>query len=242
MTYQGGRSWSCLCRCLNPALIFVNAAAALCFLAPNPQAKPLPRHALPVTTFSEARRSDEKVVGLGSIRPGLGVGRLKLGDSRERFLEVFGHKREDEDYTYTFGEPCALEDLHWLDMGPPVRPGVFAYLREGRIFQIWAATPRFRTPEGITEDTFPQEVKRRYPHVLSYALLGSGAHYLGGRDLIYWVDRQKGIAFEFYYSRKKKQRLVYGTIIFQQGSDFLPEGCVQPPQEWRQLEPYSLEP
>ena len=58
---------------------------------------------------------------------------------------------------------------------------------------------------------------------------------LAGRDLIYWVDKNAGIAFELYCNERKKQRLVRSIDVFEKGADYQPEGCVSPPQLWREL-------
>src|SRR2546425_12355076 len=71
--------------------------------------------------------------------------------------------------------------------------------------------------------------------------ISCGGEEVGGRDLIYWVSQEKGIAFELYYNRKVGHRLIYKVIVFEAGSQFFPEGCIVPPQEWHELPPYTLE-
>jgi hypothetical protein len=171
------------------------------------------------------------------IKPGHSVGLLQLGDTREQVLKVLGEKREE----YTHDDPCKYTEMHWYDVERD-RNGIFVYLKEGLVFQIEAATPRYHTAEGITEESLPDEVRRNYPQLQSYQLLRSGADIVGGRDLIYWVNRQNGIAFEFYYNRKVAKRQVSKVIVFEPGSNFAPGGCVSPPQELRELKPFVLEP
>lgn len=178
------------------------------------------------------------------IKPGLSVGALQLGDIRERALEVFPKKpKYDEEYNYDrrFG-PCEFSEIHWLDFDHLDQWGVFIYMKEGRIFQIAADTPRYHTAEGITSESTPEDVRTHYPQLQAYALLHSGAKINGGRDLIYWVDRQSGIAFEFYYDQRVDARRVGRISIFKPDTDFQPDGCVAPPREWRELEPFALEP
>lgn len=86
-------------------------------------------------------------------------------------IELLGKKDEDEEYTYK--EPCARTEIHWLDLDTDSN-GLFIYLKEGRIFQIEVDTPRYRTAEGITNDSSPEDVRRHYPQVQTYVLLGSG--------------------------------------------------------------------
>ena len=189
--------------------------------------------------FISQRASALQVNETDLIRPGCSVGSLHLGDRRERMLEVLGKKPQDEEYTY--GAPCSLTEFHWLD--PKMRSnGLFIYLKEDRVFQIASTMPRYRTVEGITVGSPSEDVRRHYPQLRAYVLLGSGMKVVGGRDLIYWVDRQRGIAFEFYYDRKGSMRRVSRVIVFEPSSDFKPEGCISPPQEWRELGPNALEP
>lgn len=174
------------------------------------------------------------------INPGKSVGALRLGDTRERVLEIFPFKLHmDEEYSYK--DPCPITEIHWLDRELDA-DGVFVYLENGRVFQIEAATPRYRTAEGITIHSSPTKVQWHYAHLRAYVLRNSGADIVGGRDLIYWVERQQGIAFELYYDRAARKRLVHEVIVFQPGTEFQPDGCLRPPQEWLELEPFSLEP
>ena len=180
------------------------------------------------------------------IEPGHSVGALRLGDPHEQVLKVFPKKANYVE-EYTYNQPCALTEIHWLDIdlsqeNGAVSNGVFIYLKDGRVFQIDAASPRFRTTNGITVDSTPEEVRRHYPRLKSYVLSNSGAKVNGGRDLIYWVDRESGIAFEFYHNSKSGKRQVSKVIAFRPTSDFQPEGCISPPQELHELDPFALEP
>lgn len=202
---------------------------------------------------SSARASAQAVVatnpksGVNSanlIVPGRRVGHLQLGDTRQRVLQLFAKKPNvDEEYTYPHPESgCGtISEIHWLDLELDAA-GVFVYLENGHVFQIESATQRFRTAEGITESSSPEEIRRHYPRLRAYQLVHSGADIVGGRDLIYWVGRDQGIAFEFAYHRRADRRLVYRIIVFEPDTEFLPRGCVEEPQEWRELLPFSLEP
>lgn len=176
---------------------------------------------------------------------GKSVGLLRLGDSRERVFELFP-KKPNYDEEYTYDENCcgcnyAFSEIHWLPPGFKAN-GLFIYLREGRVFQIRVEIDRFPTAEKIKQDSTPKEVRQHYPNLKkAYVLLGSGAQIVGGRELVYWVDSESGIAFEFYYNRRKNQRLVKSVIIFEPRSEFQPDGCVSVPQELKEIKPYSLE-
>jgi hypothetical protein len=195
-----------------------------------------------VSTLASPAASADAIV----IEPGRRVGALQLGDTRERVIEIFP-KKPNYDEEYNYDGMCPRTEIHWLDIdltheNEPVSNGVFVYLKEGHVFQIEAATPRFHTADGITENSTPEEVRRHHQQLKSYVLSNSGAKVNGGRDLVYWIDRQNGIAFEFYYDSAGRKRRVSKVIVFQPGTDMQPEGCISAPQELHQLEPFALEP
>jgi len=181
-----------------------------------------------------ARPSDSSL-----IVPGKSVGLVHLRDTRETVLDVLPLKKDmDREYAYRSGS----SEIDWLDQeSHDVRGEVRFFLRDGRIFQIASATPRFRTRSGITIYTPPDTVKRNCPALRSYVLLNSGGEEVGGRDLVYWVNRAKGIAFEFHFYPKRRRRLVYSVIVFEPDSDFFPRGESVSSNKWRELPPYSLE-
>lgn len=177
------------------------------------------------------------------IKPGHSIGALQLGGTREQALEFFPKKQNyDQEFTYdgTF-TPCVYSEIHWLDPNPLDGRGIFIYMKEGRVFQIQVDSPRYATADGITSGSSPEAVRARYPRTQAYALLYSGAKVNGGRDLIYWVDQQNGIAFELYYDSRVDRRRVGSIIVFELGVEFQPKGCIAPPREWHKLEPYALE-
>jgi hypothetical protein len=175
------------------------------------------------------------------IIPGKSVGQLKLGDPGSRVLDLFPwDPKRDEQHTYAFCGPRT--EYHWLDNDHLGSWGLFVYVRDDHIFQIESATPRFKTVGGITVNSPPQLVRVHYHTLRAFQLRYSAADVSGGRDLIYWVDLPQGIAFEFYFDRNQGERRVNRISTFLPGTQFLPGGCIVPPQEWIELAPYSLEP
>jgi hypothetical protein len=169
----------------------------------------------------------------GLIRPGEGIPGVQLGSHFSSFEAVFPkHPGLDEDLPDTL---CGAGRVyHWLDIEKHAN-GVYAFLKNDEIYQLSVQTPRFALPNGLTIDASEKKVKAAYPNGRGHVLLGSGAAYVGGRDLVYWVDKKKGIAFELYWDGEKKQRLVRAIDIFRKGGLYFPQGCVTPPQEWREL-------
>ncbi|PYX46429.1 MAG: hypothetical protein DMG79_16480, partial [Acidobacteria bacterium] len=82
-----------------------------------------------------------------TIEAGSRVGPLKLGDSRERVLELLPKKEEDQEWSNNCGTT-----IDWVDSTNRTGRGdVFVRLnKKGKVFQIESSTTRFHTSEGIT--------------------------------------------------------------------------------------------
>jgi glycosyltransferase involved in cell wall biosynthesis len=126
-----------------------------------------------------------------TIEPGLGVGPLKLGDSRDRALELFPKKPEDQEWN----DPCG-STIDWVDTSNPNGRGdVDIRLKKGKVFQIESSTTRFTTADGITTFETPEKVAAAYKDMRAWVLLTPPAPSLGSRPLVFWIDRKHGIAF-----------------------------------------------
>jgi hypothetical protein len=167
----------------------------------------------------------------GLILPGSSVAGVKLGSHFADFEAVFPkHPPFDEDMP---DSQCAGRIYHWLDLDQRAN-GVYAYLKNDQIYQLSVQTPRFTLSNGIGMEASERRVKRAYPRGRMYVLLGSGSAANGGRDLIYWVDQPAGVAFEFDWDRRKHRRSLAGIDVFRKGSRYFPDGCISPPQQWRE--------
>lgn len=178
------------------------------------------------------------------IVAGESVGLLRLGDSRERMLELFP-KKPNVDDEYNYGKnSCGWEhsDYHWL---PPdyKSNGLFFDFKQGRIHQISVQTDLFTTAEGIKQDSTSQKVRRHFPNAnKAFVYLNSSSKFSGWRNVVYWVDSNSGIAFEFYYHPKKKQRFVNAIIVFEPKTEFQPNGCTDSLREFTEIAPFTEEP
>jgi hypothetical protein len=63
-----------------------------------------------------------------------------------------------------------------------------------------------------------------------------------GRPLVYWVDREQGIAFAFAYSRRTRKRSLGQIIVFKPNSEICPTDDSMDSPAKPELKPYSLEP
>jgi hypothetical protein len=177
------------------------------------------------------------------IEPGARIGALKLGDTRDRALELFPKKSEDQEWASNCGGSGGTT-LDWVDSQNPTGHGDL-YIRlnkKGKIFQIESATTRFRTAEGITTFDHADKVAENYKDLRAYTLLSPPVPALGSRPLVYWIDKKNGIAFVFAYYPKERKRYVYKVIVFEPNKTFCPEDETVNSPKWQAIPSYALEP
>jgi hypothetical protein len=197
---------------------------------------------IPGTAQEKSQASKvERVETDALILPGKSVGPLHLGDPESKFYKLFPDG-PNMDFRPTYNPDCGTK-LQWVDLDPshPLSLGVTVLSHKGAITQIEAGTSRFRTQDGITWDSLPSQVKEHYPGLKAYEAIGTTSEAVGGRNLIFWVDWNRGLAFVFAYSRKGEQWGVYKIVVFSPGGKFCPEADVPTRDRWRELAPYSLE-
>jgi hypothetical protein len=193
-------------------------------------------------SFGSPGQSNQTTRQSKLVIAGAQVGPLKLGDSRERALELFPFKK-DVDQEFPQPDPCGTE-LNWVDSRDPNDGGnVFIHFRGGAVFQIDVADPWFRTPDGISFLSSPEQVRRHHPKLEAWILSGNnGGEALGERPLVYWIDRNAGLAFAFAYSQSERKRYVWETIVFRPGDEICPQDDSTNSSDKRRLAPFSLEP
>ena len=168
-------------------------------------------------------------VSEGIVLPGEKIGQLSLGNTKEFALSYLG--KPTEEYSYTESTSCIREEVHWNDYKLK-NSGIFAYLKDNKIYYVESFTERFKTISGIKPLDSPRNLVESYPSLVAYELLYSGGIINGGKNIIYWVDEKQGIAFGIYYYPKKGKRIVGSIIVFNSGDKFQPRGCISPPQEF----------
>jgi hypothetical protein len=213
--------------------LFVLLGTPMFFLARGPSissGNPEP----PPSTHWEDLSADSLSIG------GERVGALKLGDSRERALEFFPPK-PGTDQEFSYGSVCG-NTYHWVDLKNHPIGNIIVRFKDGKVFQIDSATTRFRTTEGITVLSSPQKVKSRFKGLRAYILSEGSSEATGGRPLIYWVDREKGMAFSFAYGKTDRIWYLFSIIVFRPNAEICPLYEPLSPTDKRELAPYSLEP
>lgn len=172
------------------------------------------------------------------IDPGLAVGSLKIGDTRQRALELFPKKAEDQEWDDDCGST-----IDWVDTTNPMGRGdLFIRMKKGKVFQIESSTTRFHTAEGITTFDSPAKVAQSYKDLRAWVLLTPPSPALGDRPLVFWGDKKRGITFVLAFDPQRQKRYVYKVMVFLPGHDFCPELEKPNSSKWQAIAPYSLEP
>ena len=190
-------------------------------------------HAKPPAAQSEAPHFTTT-----TIEPGQSLGPLRLGETRDRALELFPKKAEDQEWD----DPCG-STIDWVDTTNPMGRGdVFIRLKKGKIFQIESSSTRFQTPEGTTTFDSPDKVASAYKDLRAWVLLTAPNPALGDRPLVFWVDKKKGIAFTFAYDPSHRKRYVYKITVFEPNKNFCPEQETINSTKWQAIDSYRVEP
>ena len=173
-----------------------------------------------------------------TIEPGSRVGPLKLGDTRDRALELFPKKSEDQEWENSCGTT-----LDWVDAQNPTGHGdLLIRLKKGKVFQIESTTTRFHTAEGITTFDHSEKIASAYKDLRAFTLLTPPAPALGDRPLVFWIDKKKGIAFTFAYYPQEHKRYLYKITVFEPNKNFCPEEETTSSPKWQSIPAYALEP
>jgi hypothetical protein len=174
---------------------------------------------------------------LSFIEPGHSVGLVVLGETRER-LEFLTPVKAINEYPESAPDCEARTEMSWSEPNGP--GGLSVFLRNGAVFQIESATPRYSTKEGVTVGSSPSALERHFKRLEAYVLDPTGDQESGFHDLNYWIDREQGIAFELAYYPKARRRAVSKIIVFTPHTDFLPQGCIPPTQRWFESPSYTF--
>jgi len=196
------------------------------------------RGAQPLAAITSQDSDARSLTSEATIEPGSRVGPLKLGDSRDRALELFPKKAEDQEWENSCGTT-----LDWVDAENPTGHGdLFIRLKKGKVFQIDSTTTRFHTAEGITTFDHSEKIASAYKDLRAFTLLTPPSPALGDRPLVFWIDKKKGVAFVFAYYPKEHKRYLYKIVVFEPNKLFCPEEETTSSPKWQSIPPYALEP
>ena len=181
------------------------------------------RPSVSVRPKSRSTEKNEQIVA------GESVGKLRLGMHDTDLKSVF-EWRPEADETYSHESPCKYKEIHWLDLSLDAT-GVFAYVRDGTVFEITAMSPRFLlSGTGLSYGASLPELVKLVPDGRLFRWTDSGSPANGGKDVFFWISVDRGVAFGLYYSSKLRTRRTESITVFRPGTKFQPEGCLQAPQ------------
>ena len=187
---------------------------------------------------SHAQNSEEPTFTNTMIEPGRSLGPLKLGDSADHALELFPRKAIDQ----SWDDACGTT-IDWTDSANPTGHGeVFIRVKKGKVFQIESSTTRFHTAQDITTFELPEKVRSAYKDMRAWVLLTQPSPAMGSRPPVFWIDKKKGIAFEFAYDAPQHKRYVYKVIVFEPNKTFCPEQDTVNSVKWQSIDAYAVEP
>ena len=165
------------------------------------------------------------------IVPGETVRNIRIGDSRETVLQSIEACAAVQTTDYPQSVAPYSARIVIGDSGN-INPfttgsGISVFLREDEITQIKVDSYLY-SDSLLTRNSLFDEVAEAYPEGVLYKLLGSAdADQRNSKDLLYWVVRSKGIAYEFYETKHKTMK-VSGIYIYRAGTDFFPFGTGTP--------------
>jgi hypothetical protein len=195
--------------------------------------------AQPLAAITTQEQETNSLSGDVTIEPGLSIGPLKLGDTRDRALELFPKKDEDQEWENSCG---TTHD--WVDASNRTGRGdLFIRLnKKGKVFQIESSTTRFHTGDGITTFDHAEKVANAYKDLHAFTLLTPPDPARGDRPLVFWVDKKKGIAFVFAYYPQEHKRYLYKIVVFEPNKTFCPEEETTGSPKWQSIPEHALEP
>lgn len=174
------------------------------------------------------------VIPNGLIDPGVGIDKVRLEETEEILTNRLGKPTErfHYDYTLSSGNSCDKIELRWTESFSH-GDDLYAYIKDGRVFEIDTSLSNYSTAQGVKFDMPLTEVLEKAGSSARLMRLNNSAgEYMGGKDFLYLIDKEEGIAYEFYYHRKEKIRKLSKIIIFRKDAEFVPQGCLAP---WRSL-------
>ena len=164
------------------------------------------------------------------IVPGYGTRGIHLGRTREELIRILGLPSEEFDHR----DECEFTEMHWLtkagqDGRMEPGDGVFAYLQDGKVFQLSFSNPKYVTEGGNKFGESAEHLRKTDGLLLkSYILTNSASTASNYNDLFYEVDQENGIAFQLALPAKRtaNEKSVWDINVFRQNTAFIPLGCI----------------
>jgi hypothetical protein len=175
-----------------------------------------------------------------SILPGSSIGYAYLGRNIEETLATLGKPIFDNSHEF---QNCKYRVVKWYIEHPSKKGNILeaTFSADNRVVQLKIEGPHFTTPEGISNEDTSDIVKENYTDIESYVDMGIQIPFENVEGFpVYWVDKNKGIAFEFYRNRKEKKWRIFSIIVFNTNDEFFPGYCAKDNKYWKKLPPFEL--
>lgn len=175
--------------------------------------------------------------------PGVGIGNAIVNIPVEEEIRRLGKPISDTNFNPDSGT-CSDRLIQWYIKSVDSQEEGYllkGFAKDNIILQLSVeSSSNIKTVENVGIGNTPEEVEQKYKSLDSFVDL---SHTLPNQEtyLTYWVDDVQGIAFEFYFDKKKRKRLVSGLYLFIPNSKFHPFLCSTPNEFWKSLEKFKVE-
>lgn len=158
------------------------------------------------------------------ILPGISIGNVQLGYNFDEIAKVLGKPFQDGSHDF---QGCKYRVAMWYipdhNGNGSILEVIFSF--DNRSVHLKIEGVDFTTPEGIASEDELDLVKKQYidtSNIKSFVdfSLKSNSKFVEGYSA-YWVDKNKGIAFEFYRSHRDKKWRVKSITVLKVGETFV---------------------
>jgi hypothetical protein len=139
-----------------------------------------------------------------TIRPGIGLGIVKLGMDKDQLKKTAGNI----DGSYSLPSGVRVDYSEWKETPPKQSSNMrFFYNAQGKIIQINSTAPVPATADGINCKSTLAQIEAKYKNLKCSEYRGKGAR------IDYYDDIEGGIAFEFTRADAEADKLLYAIIM-----------------------------
>ncbi len=154
-----------------------------------------------------------------TIRPGIGLGIVKLGMDKEQLKKTAGNI----DGSYRLPSGVRVDFSEWKETPPKQSANMrFFFNTEGKIIQINSTAPVPVTADGINCKSTLAQVSARYKKLKCSEYRGKG------RRIDYYDDVERGIAFEFTRAEDETDKALYAIIMHLPGKPVIADADEHP--------------
>jgi hypothetical protein len=154
-----------------------------------------------------------------TIRPGIGLGIVKLGMDRAQIKKTAGNI----DGSYTLPSGIKVDYAEWKEPEPKKSPNIrYFYGATGKVIQINSAAPVPFTADGISCQSTLADVTAKYKKLKCFEYRAKDAR------IDYYDDMKRGIAFEFTRADGASTQKLYAIIMHLPGKRVIADADEKP--------------